>query len=100
MLGELKRSEEALVVYARAIQRDPNNVTAYNFRETTLDACKRLGEVLTTTQRNHRLATAYCAKGRQLCNLNRYQEALSISEQAIRLNPDDASIYNLKEIGR
>src|SRR6266702_1330841 len=96
ILVMLNRYEGALTAFEQALQLDPNLIAAYNLRKKILDVRKGLGEVLAPIQRNQRLAAAYCTKGRQLCNLNRYQEALTITEQAIRLNPHNASIYNLK----
>ncbi len=96
ILVMLNRYEGALTAFEQALQLDPNLIAAYNLRKKILDVRKGLGEVLAPIQRNQRLAAAYCTKGRQLCNLKRYQEALTITEQAIRLNPHNASIYNLK----
>ncbi len=103
ILVMLKHYDAALASFEQALQLDPDLVTAtivrakiLDVKAKILDTFKRLEEADVVTQRNHKLALVYSAKGRDFSNRKRFREALNAYETAIRLNPQDAAVYNLK----
>lgn len=67
-MSELKRYQEAIDSYDKAIQLNPN------------------------------YSNVYYNKGNSLRDLKRYQEAIDCYDKAIELNPNDLDAYNNKNI--
>ncbi len=96
-LYDLKRYEEALEAYNRAIQLAPNDALAYHNKGYALDDLKRYEEALEAYTRAIELdpndAVTYYNKGYTLRNLKRYEEALEAYTRALELDPNDAVTY-------
>jgi len=117
-LYNAKRYEEALAAFEQASQLDPN-FAAYKDEEDMLRA-KRYEEALATFERSRHAPIVpslqisplvqtsfpdsyqknqqqrWLDTGYDLYNAKRYQDALYACEQALRNDPDNASVYNLK----
>ena len=76
-LGQLDRSEEALVCHDRAIEIDPNNERAWNYKGAELNS-----------------------KGRQVEALACYQHALEINLNDAKSWYDNGGRYRARESGR
>ena len=118
ILRDLGRYGEALVAFEQASQLDPN-FAAYKDEEDMLRA-KRYEEALATFERSRHAPIVpslqisplvqtsfpdsyqknqqqrWLDTGYDLYNAKRYQDALYACEQALRNDPDNASVYNLK----
>jgi tetratricopeptide (TPR) repeat protein len=101
-LYELKRYEEALAAYEKAIRLDPNFAAAYNNKGDALYKLNCIEEALAAYEQAVRLdpnfAEPYSSKGALLCELKRYREALASCEEAIRLDPKNAQAYYNKGV--
>ncbi|MEO9028848.1 MAG: tetratricopeptide repeat protein [Ktedonobacteraceae bacterium] len=88
-LYNLKRYEEALDAYNRAIALDPNFANAYNNKGAALNGLKRYEEALDAYNRaialDPNFANAYHNKGIALRNLKRPEEARAAFEKARQL---------------
>ncbi|HXJ02835.1 MAG TPA: FkbM family methyltransferase, partial [Micropepsaceae bacterium] len=97
-LQELKRPEEALESYDRAIALKPDYADAFNNRGTVLKDLGRLDEALASYERaialNPRHAEAFYNKGKVLQELRRLDEALASYDRAIALKPGYAKAFN------
>jgi tetratricopeptide (TPR) repeat protein len=95
---KVNRFEEALAVYERAIELDPNYIEAYNNKGITLRALNRPKEALTTFERaihlNPNFAPLYNGTGNVLLAIGHNEEALAAYERAIHLNPDFVDAHN------
>ena len=93
-LGNLKREEEALESYDKAIALDPNYAGAWNNRGNRLLDLKRFQEALESYDQAIELdpnyAGAWNNRGNVLSDLNRKQEALESYDQALALDPNYA----------
>ena len=89
---ELKRFDEALQSYDRAIQLKPDFAEAYYNRGLALVELKRFEEALQSYDRAIQLkpdfAEAYSNRGIALDELKRFEEALQSYDRAIQLKPD------------
>ena len=118
VLRDLGRYGEALVAFEQASQLDPN-FAAYRDEEDMLRA-KRYEEALATFERSRHAPIVsslqisplvqtsfpdsyqknqqqqWLDTGYDLYNAKRYQDALYACEQALRNDPDNADVYNLK----
>jgi tetratricopeptide (TPR) repeat protein len=110
-LFDLKRYEEALEAYEKAIELNPEDAAdAWNGKGSALEALGRYEEALEAYEKAIELnpedaADAWYDKGDALFDLKRYDEALEAYEKAIELNLEDAAdawydkgnaLYNLK----
>ena len=91
------RAEQALSAYDRAIQLDPDNVTAYVNRGTVNIELGQYKEAVSDFDEAIRLnpsyADAYVNRGTVNIELGQYKEAVSDFDEAIRLNPSYADAY-------
>ena len=97
-MQELKRLEEALSSYNKAISINVDFADAYYNRGNVLHKLKRLEEALSSYDKaisiNADYAEAYNNRGISLKELKRLEEALSSYDKAISLQPDYAEAYN------
>ncbi|MGA9032483.1 MAG: tetratricopeptide repeat protein, partial [Sulfuricaulis sp.] len=98
VLQDLKRLDEALASYDRAIALNPKSAETYFYRGRALEHLKRLDEALASYDRAIALmpdfAEAHFYRGSVLGNLKRLDEALASYDRAIVLNPNSAEAYN------
>ena len=91
-LQGLKRYDEAVASYDRAIALQPDHAAAHFNRGTALLEVKRHDEALASFDRALALrpdfADAYLNRGNALQALNRYDEALASYERAGKVRPD------------
>ncbi len=99
-LHRLKRDEEALTAYNRAIELDPTYDVAYNNKGTALNNLKRHEEALDAYNRAIELdpihALTYHNKGNTLDDIRCDEEALDAYNRAIELDPTYAASYTNK----
>jgi len=97
-LLELKRPEEALASFDRALTLEPNFAGALNGRGNALLELKRPDEALANFERalalNSEFAGALNGRGIALLELKRPDEALASFDRALALNPDFAGALN------
>jgi tetratricopeptide (TPR) repeat protein len=88
-LGELKRYEEALNAYQKAIEIRPDYVEAWNEKGKTLFQLKRDREALATYEKaiqvNPESLVAWIGRGNVLDNLQQKKEALDSFDKAIQI---------------
>ena len=93
-LHELKRFEEALASYDRALMLRPDYAEALSNRGVTLHELKRFEEALASYDRALTLrpdfAEALLNRGNTLHKLKRFEEALASYDRALMLRPDYA----------
>jgi tetratricopeptide (TPR) repeat protein len=99
MLQGLKRLDEALASYDRALALKPDHAGALYSRGTVLRGLKRSGEALASYDRVLALkpdfAEAFNNRGNALRDLKRLDEALVSYDRALALKPDHAgALYN------
>jgi protein O-GlcNAc transferase len=96
-LQEVRRFEEALDSYARALQIRPDYAEAYNNRGVALQEVRRFEEALDSYARALQIrpdyAEAYNNRGVALQNLKRFDDALDSFERALQIRPDYAEAY-------
>ena len=106
---KLRRHEEALSSYERAIALDADNVVAHNNMGNILREQNRSEEALLCYSKAAALAPdfflAYLNMGMALADLNRYDNALMALDKAIEVNPSFSRAYSSKghyliELGR
>src|SRR5713101_8319115 len=101
-LGRRGKEEAALAVFEEAIQLDPQYALAYYNMGNALVNLGQPAEAMKTydsaIQCGDTGVTVMCLidKGNILLNWQRYQEALSAFNEAIRLNPQETLAYNGK----
>jgi tetratricopeptide (TPR) repeat protein len=99
-LREQGKHAEALVLFERATQLDPNSYLAWFNVGYLLDALSRYEQALAAYGRaislNRKDAGAWNNKGKNLNDLQRYDEALSAFEQALALDPKHTFAWNGK----
>jgi len=98
-LRELRRPEEALAAYGRALELKPDYAEAHLNRGNALRELKRLEEAVASydraLQQKLDYAEAFNNRGNALRDLKRPDEALASYERALRLKPDYAdALYN------
>ena len=102
MLNELKRLEEALASFDRALALEPHSAIAFYNRGNALGALKRFDEALASYERAIALepdhADTFNNKGNVLNELKRFGEALASYDRAIALKPDYADAFNNRGI--
>ena len=94
---ELKRLDEALASYDKAIALKPDYAEAFNNRGIALKELKRLDEALASYDKAIALkpgyADAFNNRGNALKELKLFDEALASFDKAIALKPDSADAY-------
>ena len=97
-LHALKRFDEALASYDRALVLQPQFAAAHSHRGATLKALKRFDEALASYDRALALwpdyAEALTNRGVTLNALERFDEALASYGRALELDPDDADAHS------
>ena len=104
-LAESGRVNEALAVIDRVIATDPNNWRSYFLKSAVLVLAKRGSEALKQIDTSINLARKsnvspgllaelYESKARSCMDYGRYDEAKKSLEQAVRLQPEDATTLN------
>jgi tetratricopeptide (TPR) repeat protein len=97
-LSDLKRPEEAIEQFKKAIALDPNYAYAYNNWGSALSALKRPEEAIELFKKAVTLdpnyAYAYNNWGNALYTLKRPAEAIEQFQKAVSLDPNDAVAYN------
>jgi protein O-GlcNAc transferase len=100
VLLDLKRAEDALASYDRAIALKPDYAEAYNKRGIALRDLKRPDDALTSYDRAIALkpdyAEAYNNRGNALRDLKRPDDALVSYDKAFALKPDLAEVEGLR----
>ena len=98
VLQSLKRLDEAVASYDRALALKPDFAEALNNRGTTLQALARFDEALDSYDRALALTPDYAAalnnRGNTLRQLARFDEALESYDRALALKPDYAAALN------
>ena len=96
-LHELRRFDEALASYDRALTLQPNEADVLNNRGLALDKLKRHDEALASCSRaiglRPQFYSAFNSRGTILYDLKRHDEALADYERAIALQPDFAEAH-------
>jgi tetratricopeptide (TPR) repeat protein len=91
-LHALKRSDEALACYDRALALRPDYAEAHYNRGNVLGGLKRFDEAVASFDRALSLrpayAEAFCNRGVVLYALRRFEEALASYDRALALRPD------------
>ena len=97
VLQELKRFEEALTSYDRAIELKSDYADAYSNRGNSLIKLKRVEEALssyeTAIEIKSDYAEAYLNRGLALIELKRFVETLASYDKAIEIKGDYADAY-------
>jgi tetratricopeptide (TPR) repeat protein/S1-C subfamily serine protease len=97
VLNEIKRYQEAIDSYSRAIALNSDFAAAYNNRGNTYDALKQYDKALTDYNKaialNSDDTMAYYNRGVTYSALKQYDKALADYNKAIALNPDFAMAY-------
>jgi protein O-GlcNAc transferase len=97
-LRALKRFDEALGCYDRAIALDPARAEAFHNRGNLLGEMGRPDEAIASYDRAVAIkpayATAFNSRGNALCQLKRHQEAIASYDCAIAVKPDYAEAFN------
>ncbi|TAD79060.1 MAG: tetratricopeptide repeat protein [Oscillatoriales cyanobacterium] len=97
-LNEAKRHEEAVEIYQRAIELDPNFVYTHNGLGAAYRDLKRYEEAIAAYQRAIELdpnfVYAHNGLGNAYYDLKRYEEAIAACQQAIELDPNEAIYHN------
>jgi tetratricopeptide (TPR) repeat protein len=97
VLEGLKRYQEALASFERAITLRPNYAEAHSNRGNVFKALLRFDEALASYDRALALrpdfAEAYSNRGDVLCELKRFEEALASCERALAQRPDFAEAH-------
>ena len=95
---ELKRFDEALASYDKALALKPDYAEAFNNRGNALQELKRLDEALASYDKALALkpdyAEAFNNRGNALQELKRLDEALASYDKALALKPDYAEAFN------
>jgi tetratricopeptide (TPR) repeat protein len=97
-LQRLGRFDESLVIYDRALSRQPANPEALYYRGNALRGLGRLSEAVASYDRALALRPAFAEalnnRGNALQSLDRLQEALASYDRALALRPDHADTLN------
>jgi tetratricopeptide (TPR) repeat protein len=97
-LQELKRFDEALASYDKALALKPDFTVAFKNRGTVLKYLNRFEEALASYDKALALkpdyADAFNNRGNVLQELKRFDEALASYDKALALKPDFADVFN------
>ena len=119
-LHNLRRYEEAIQAYDRAIAIDPNGFSVWNNKAIALDTLKRYEEAIHAYDQAlanlrryeeavqaydraiaidpNRSCTVWINKGCALHNLRRYEEAVQAYDRALAIDPNKSSVWHNKGI--
>ncbi len=104
MMYELKRYQEAIVAYNKAIQRKPDYADAYNNRGVAKGDLGQYFAAISDYDKAIQLkpdeATAYGNRGLAKSNLGEHIAAIRDCDKAIQLKPDEATAYNNRGIAK
>jgi len=99
-LASLRRHEEALACYDRALDIAPQEAVSWFVKGNLLASLRRHEEALTCYDRalalNPELAEAWFLKGESLQTLERFDESIACCERALNLNSGNAEAWLLK----
>jgi len=99
-LYNLKRYEEALQCYDKAIQLEPNSTEYWSNKGLAFFKLSRYDEALPcfdkATQLEPNNAEYWSNKGLAFFKLSRYDEALTCFDKATQLEPNNAGYWNMK----
>lgn len=94
---KLKRYDEAILHYEKAIETEPNNPLAYFNKGNALYSLKRYAEAIQcydkVIQLDPNYSEAYYQKGIASDDLEKYNAAIELYDKAIQLNPKDSLAY-------
>jgi predicted O-linked N-acetylglucosamine transferase (SPINDLY family) len=97
-LQKLKRYQEALDSYGRALKIKPDFAEVHNNRGNALRELKRFEEALDSYARALKIDPNYAEalnnRGATLQELKRYEEAEDSYARALKIRPDFAEVYN------
>ncbi|XP_067680226.1 stress-induced-phosphoprotein 1-like [Haliotis asinina] len=95
---EQGNKEEAVRCYSEAIKLDEGNHVLYSNRSAALLKCGKYLEALGDADRTLELkpdwGKGYSRKGAALCYLERYQEALEVYEEGLKLDPQNQQLLD------
>jgi len=99
LYGILKKPEEALQYFNKAIELNPKNPNFYTYKGNTLLNLQRFEEAIASYDKAIELDPKnpdfYYNKGIALADFQRFDEAISLYDKAIAINPNHAnSCYN------
>ena len=101
-LLEVRRYEETIVCWDKALALDPKSAGAWTAKGMTLSALGRYEEALPCLDEalalDPKFADAWNNKGIVLGNLERYEEALPCLDEALALDPKSAEAWNNKGV--
>jgi Flp pilus assembly protein TadD len=99
-LRRMKRYEEAIKAYDKAIEIKPDYVEAWNNKGAALSYINKQEEALKYYDKAIEIKSDYALawnnKGSGLADLKRYEEALKAYDKAIEIKPDYALAWNNK----
>jgi tetratricopeptide (TPR) repeat protein/tRNA A-37 threonylcarbamoyl transferase component Bud32 len=97
-LLELKRYEDALVAYNRAVELRPKYADAWKSKGNTLVALKRYEEARNAYDKAIQIQPEYweawIGRGNALDSLQQYKEAINAFDAAIKSKPDSLEAWN------
>lgn len=96
-LSDLQLHEEAIAVYERAIELNPEDSKYYFNKGNAFSELQRYDEAIImydmAIELNHENPNYYCNKGNILCALHNYEEAISLFRTAIEIDTECAICY-------
>ena len=96
----MKRYDEAIPYYTKAIQLDPQNATAYKWRGITYNSIKEYHQAIDDLTKAIRLnpedGLSYSIRGNAYLMLNNVPEAFRNCNIAIQFNPNDFTAYRTR----
>ena len=97
---DLKRYEDAIASYNKAIEIDINYAEIHNNKGNALKSLERYNEAIESYDKAIKIksdyAFAYNNKGNALKNLERYDEAIESYDKAIKINPNYIEAHHNK----
>ena len=97
---DLKRYEDAIASYNKAIEIDINYAEIHNNKGNALKSLERYDEAIESYDKAIKIksdyAFAYNNKGNALKNLERYDEAIESYDKAIKINPNYIEAHHNK----
>jgi tetratricopeptide (TPR) repeat protein len=96
-LAKLRRTDEALAAFDRALAIDPQDAEAHNYRGLALAQLGRTDEALTVFDCALAIdpqdARIHYSRGVVLAKLGRMHEALAAFDEALKINPQFANVH-------
>ncbi len=105
LFDELKKYEEAIIDFDKAIELNPNNAGAWALRGKAKVNLQKYEEVIVDFDKAIELnpsiiAEAWALRGGAKINLQRYEEAIADFDKAIELNPNLALVWMLRGVAK